>query len=239
MAKARTLVGLDVHAAKVVALAAASALLAASIAVADRGSGDKAPTASVSKQVKKLSKRVKKLQKQLNSVRGDVNNIELKAGPQGPAGAQGAQGAQGLVGPGGTEIATTARLTGGNLIVQEATDAGVPVPISGGTYTQGANEITMFLFTVSFQGPAVCTNPTSSNVTVDASGPVPNVPANEGFITISPNATETRHQTLQSCLPAPGVDTVRNLTVTARNSCDLNGEEYVLTDVKVDVLTFG
>jgi hypothetical protein len=103
----------------ILAVAVCSMLLAGSIAIADRGVGDREPAASTANQLKKLKKKVTTLEKRLGAVEGDVKDIKLTPGPQGPAGPQGTAGSQGAAGqdgqPGAPGQTGLGAIFGGNL----------------------------------------------------------------------------------------------------------------------------
>jgi Collagen triple helix repeat (20 copies) len=166
------------------------------------------------------------------------------AGAAGPAGAKGANGAAGPAGPtgapgpqgpaghdGSASIAVRARSTSQ---VTAAHGATTRIQLSGGSWTQAANDLGLLTGSITMQIPQSCTGSFGNAVVVSVDG----VPNTFAIAPMTPaNATVTV-PVVVSELMEPGADTQHTLTATLQNSCTKSGEDYIVTDAKIDVVNF-
>jgi hypothetical protein len=150
------------------------------------------------------------------------------AGPTGPAGAAGAAGPQGL--PGGATVGSRARLSGG--AVSAAKGANTSVPLSGNTWTQLPSELDLIAGSMTVQIPASCTGSFGNALVVSVDGAAttfasaPTAPAS-GTLTIPFNV---------GTLAEPAQSASHTVTTSFGNSCTKAGENYTVSDVKLDVV---
>jgi hypothetical protein len=160
-------------------------------------------------------------------------------GSQGLAGIPGLKGATGTPGPqgsaghdGSASIAATARLSGS---VTAPHGASTSVPVSGGTWTQGAGQVDLLVGSINISVPSSCTGSFGNSLVVSVDGTpqtfalAPTVPAG-GSLTM-PLVVGT--------LSEPGSAASHTLTASFANSCTKSGEDYTVSGAKLDVLAIG
>ena len=146
-------------------------------------------------------------------------------GATGPAGAPGPQGL-----PGGASVGVRARMSGG--AVSAPKGGSTSVPLSGNTWTQVANELDLIAGAMTVQLPASCTGSFGNALVVSVDGKAttfavaPTTPAS-GTVTIPFNV---------GTLAEPGQAAAHTVTTSFANSCTKDGENYTVTDVKLDVV---
>ena len=152
-----------------------------------------------------------------------ANGADGKAGPRGPAGPAGQNGNASIV----------AAATGsGSVTAPDSATTGVP--LSGGAWTQGAGDLDLITGSMTVQIPATCTGSFGNSLVVDVDG-VPNTFA------VAPTAPASGTETVPfevSELTQPGSDAHHTVTTSLANSCTKSGENYTVSNVKVDVVAF-
>jgi hypothetical protein len=156
-------------------------------------------------------------------------------GPSGPAGSNGAAGHRGSQGPAGHDgsasVVLRARGTGK---VSGPHGATTDVPLTGGSWTQAANDLNLITGSVTIQIPQTCTGSFGNAVVMSVDG-VPNTFAVAP--TAPANATVTVPVVVSEVME-PGADAHHAITAKLQNSCTKSGEDYVLTDARLDVVNF-
>lgn len=164
---------------------------------------------------------------------GNLTAKDFKAG-QLPAGATGPAGPAGPAG--GAAVVARARFTGD----QVGTSVFSPVPLTGGGYTQAANELDQFyaVATIDVPGSAACSATTQeARLTVQVGSlSVLTLALDSGLF----DDPETVQFTLQPVAAAralfePGTATPRAVTAIFFDSCD-GASRYHLRNLKVDVV---
>src|ERR1700761_2560509 len=136
-----------------------------------------------------------------------ANGTDGKAGPRGPAGPTGPAGKDGSA-----SIAAAATQSGSVTAPNSATTS---VPVSGGSWTQGAGDLDLIAGSMTVQIPATCTGSFGNSLVVDVDG-VPNTFA------VAPTAPASGTETVPfevSELTQPGSDTHHTVTTSLANSC--------------------
>ena len=156
-------------------------------------------------------------------------------GADGAPGAPGAPGPRGPVGPpghnGSGSIVATARGTGS---VTAPHQASTDVPVTGASWTQLANDVNLLTGSMSITIPASCTGSFGNALVVSVDG-TPN------SFAIAPTAPASTTQTIPlvvSELMEPGADMHHTITASLANSCTKSGEDFTVSNVKLDVLSF-
>jgi hypothetical protein len=154
------------------------------------------------------------------------------AGPTGPAGANGKAGPTGPAGADGNASVVMRSQGGGTVTAPHG--AATDIPLSGATWTQGANDLNLIAGSVTIKTPASCTGSFGNSVllsvdgTTTTFGVAPNVPVSS-TVTV-PIAVGT--------VTEPGASTPHQITAKLANSCTKSGEDYTVTGAKLDVLSF-
>jgi hypothetical protein len=155
-----------------------------------------------------------------------------RAGAAGPTGATGAGGPMGPAGHDGTgSVALRARGTSG---VTAAHGSSVNVPLTGGSWTQASNDLNLVTGSFTIGIPASCTGSFGNSIVISVDG-VPNTFA--AAPTFPANTTVTVPVVVSEIME-PGGDTQHTITAKLSNSCTKSGEDYHLTDAKIDVVNF-
>src|ERR1700751_4292980 len=106
------------------------------------------------------------------------------------------------------------------------------VPVSGGSWTQGAGDLDLIAGSMTVQIPATCTGSFGNSLVVDVDG-VPNTFA------LAPTAPASGTETVPfelSELTQTGSNTHHTVTTSLANTCTKAGENYTVSNVKVDVV---
>jgi hypothetical protein len=150
-------------------------------------------------------------------------------GQAGPTGAPGSQGAPGH--DGSSSVAMRARGTG---TVTAPHGSGTTVPLSGGTWTQAGGDLNLITGSVTLQIPQACTGSFGNAVVMSVDG----IPNTFALAPTAPANTTVTIPLVVSEVMEPGATTQHTLTAKLQNSCTKSGEDYVLTDAKIDVVNF-
>jgi hypothetical protein len=157
------------------------------------------------------------------------------AGPGGPAGPTGAAGGTGQAGPAGHDgsasIAARARGTGQVTAPHGAT---TDIPLSSAGWTQAANDLALVTGSITVHVPQSCTAAFSNPVVVYVDG----VPNTFAVAPTTPANSTVTVPVVVSELMEPGADAQHTITAKLQNSCTKAGEDYTVTDAKIDVVNF-
>jgi hypothetical protein len=157
-----------------------------------------------------------------NGVNG-VNGVNGGTGSSGPAGPPGANG--------NASIVARARDAGS---VTAPSGASTSVPLSGGTWTQGASDLDLITGSMQLGIPSSCTGSFGNALVVSVDG-VANTFASAPT---SPASTSVTIPFVTSEVMEPGTSTQHTITATLGNSCTKSGEDYTISNVKIDVVGF-
>jgi hypothetical protein len=152
-----------------------------------------------------------------------------RAGPTGPMGPMGPKGPAGKNGSGNVVVA--ARGTG---VVGAPHGTSTDVPLTGGSWTQAANDLNLITGSMSVKIPSACTGSFGNALVVSVDG-VPNTFA------LAPTAPASGTVTVPfvvSDLMEQASSTSHTITTKLTNSCTKSGEDYAISNVKIDVVTF-
>jgi hypothetical protein len=147
----------------------------------------------------------------------------------GKGGAAGAPGAAGQNGSG--SIVMKARSTG---TVTAPDGASTNVPLSGATWTQAASDLNLVTGSVDLHVPASCTGSFGNALAISVDG-VANTFA------VAPTAPASATVTVPfavSEIMEPGGSKAHTITASLGNSCTKSGENYTVSNIKIDVLAF-
>lgn len=170
-----------------------------------------------------------------NLVRRSLTAADFKPGALAKAvGAPGANGSSGSTGPAGlngnASIVLKARSTGA---VTAPHGASTAVPLSAGSWTQGSGEMNLITGSVDIGIPSTCTGSFGNSLSVAVDG-IPNTFA------VAPTAPASSTVTVPfvvSELMEPNASKQHAVTATLANSCTKSGEDFTVSNVKVDVVS--
>jgi hypothetical protein len=177
----------------------------------------------------------------LKGLKGDTGDsggdgsagLDGLAGLKGDPGPQGPQGTQGPAGKDGNgSIVAKVRL--GNTVTAPH-GSSTTVPLSGGSWTQGAGQLNLIAGTVTLAVPASCTGSFGNSLVISVDGTAntfalaPTVPA---------GTTVTMPIVVGTVSEADG-STQHTMTASFANSCTKGGEDYAVNGAKLDVIAFG
>jgi hypothetical protein len=166
---------------------------------------------------------------------GSVKNGAGASGPSGPAGAVGAAGAAGGAGPAGANgsasIVVKARDTGS---VTAPHGASTNVPLSGGSWTQGASDLNLITGSMRISIPSNCTGSFGNALIVSVDG----TPTTFASAPAAPASGTVTIPFVTSEVMEPGASAQHTITATLGNSCTKSGEDYTVSNVKIDVVSF-
>jgi hypothetical protein len=149
------------------------------------------------------------------------------AGAKGSAGAPGAQGPAGP--PGGATVIQRARSTG----AVTATHGGsTNIPLSAGGWTQAGGELDLITGSVTMHIPASCTGSFGNTLVVNVDG----TPTTVGLGPSAPASGTVTVPLVVGTLTEPASATGHQISASFANSCTKDGEDYSISDVKLDVI---
>jgi hypothetical protein len=157
---------------------------------------------------------------------GTITNggVRGPAGPQGPAGPVGPQGPGG-----GATVGARARATGS---VTGAHGANTSVPLTGNTWTQGANELDLVTGSMTVGIPASCTGSFGNALVASVDG----VPTAFATAPTAPAGSTVTIPFVIGTLSESGQSAQHTVTTSFGNSCTKDGEDFTVKDVKLDVV---
>jgi hypothetical protein len=163
-----------------------------------------------------------------NVVNGSLTTADVKPGRggKGPKGDRGNPGS-----PGGAYVGGRARSTGS---VGAPHGTSTNVPLSGDSWTQEAGELDLIAGTMTVKAPPACTGAFGNALVVSVDGKATTL----GVPPQTPPSSSTTVPLLVGTLTEPGADTQHHVTAALTNSCTKDGEDFTVTDLKLDVLKF-
>jgi hypothetical protein len=179
-------------------------------------------------------------------------------GPAGPAGPAGPTGATGSAGPGGTgpagatgpagpagpagptgpagaagSAAVQIRAVGTGSVVG-AHGASTSVPLSGGSWTQAPGELNLVVGAVKLTTPSACTGSIGNAFVISVDGAATTF----AVAPTAPAGSTVTVPIVVAGLMEPSASTSHTMTAALANSCTRAGEDFTVTDVKLDVVKF-
>ena len=154
------------------------------------------------------------------------SGLRGKEGPAGPAGPQGPAGANGSA-----SIALRARATGAVMAPHQAS---TNVPLGSATWTQAANELDMVTGSVTVTIPASCTGSFGNSLVISVDGN----PATFAPVPATPASATLTLPIVVGAVSEPGAAASHRLSAALASSCSKSGEDFKVSDVKVDVVAF-
>jgi hypothetical protein len=145
------------------------------------------------------------------------------AGPPGPTGASGQNGSANIV--------ARARGTGTITAPHGAT---TNVPLTGGSWTQGGSELSLITGSMTLGIPASCTGSYGNGLVISIDG----VPNTFGVAPTSPASTTVTVPFMVSELEDSGASAQHTITAQLADTCTKAGEDYTVSNVKLDVVNF-
>jgi FtsP/CotA-like multicopper oxidase with cupredoxin domain len=122
----------------------------------------------------------------------------------------------------------------GNGSVAAPHGASTSVPLSGASWTQAAGDLDLVVGSVTLQTPATCTGSFGNALVI-------NVDGNATTFAIAPTAPASSTVTMPIAVAGimePGASASHSVTASLANSCTKAGEDYTVSNVKLDVVKF-
>jgi hypothetical protein len=164
--------------------------------------------------------------------------LQSALGGKGGAGGKGAAGSAGPVGPqgaaghdGSASVALRARGTGG---VSAPHGAATTIPLTGGGWTQAANDVNLLTGSATMTIPQSCTGSFGNALAISVDG----IPNTFAVAPTAPAGATVTVPLVVSEVMEPGADTQHTVTAKLQNSCTKSGEDYSVSDLKLDVVNF-
>jgi hypothetical protein len=149
-----------------------------------------------------------------------------KGGGAGPAGPQGAAGHDGSA-----SVALRARSTGG---ISGPHGSTTNIPLTSGSWTQAASDLNLLTGSATLTIPQACTGSFGNAVAISVDG----IPNTFAVAPAAPAGATVTVPLVVSEVMEPGADTQHTVTAKLQNSCTKSGEDYSLSDLKLDVVNF-
>lgn len=154
-------------------------------------------------------------------------------GPKGDTGAQSATDATGATGPqglpGGAAVGVRARFTRS---VSAPKGANTSVPLTGNTWTHDANELDLITGSMTVNIPASCTGSFGNALVVSVDGTA----ARFALASTTPASGTVTMPFNVGILSEPTQATPHTVTASFGNSCTKDGENFTVSNVKLDVI---
>jgi hypothetical protein len=172
-----------------------------------------------------------------NLIKHSLTAADFKAGALAVAvkGAPGSAGPPGLTGTAGqngsASIVARARGTG---TVSAPHGATTSIPLTGGSWTQAGNELSLITGSMTLGIPSACTGSYGNGLVISVDG----VPNTFGLAPTSPASTTVTVPFVVSELEDPGASAQHAITAQLANTCTKAGEDYTVSNVKLDVVNF-
>ena len=156
-------------------------------------------------------------------------------GAGGAGGRDGAAGPPGPMGPAGHDgsasVALRARSTGSTTAPHGTSTT---VPLTGASWTQSANDLDLITGSMAVSIPASCTGSFGNSLVISVDG----TPVTFGLAPTAPASTTETVPFAVSELMEPGADTQHTIKAALANTCTKSGEDYSVSNVKIDVAAF-
>jgi hypothetical protein len=156
-------------------------------------------------------------------------------GNHGIDGTNGTNGVDGAPGPpgrdGSASIGAKARLAG---TVTAPHGASTAIPLTSNTWTQSAGELDQLAGSVTMQIPATCTGSFGNSLLINIDGTTNTFAVAPAL----PASTTVTVPFLVGTLSEPNADQQHTVTAAFASTCTKSGEDYTITDLKLDVIKF-
>jgi hypothetical protein len=149
--------------------------------------------------------------------------VKGSPGPTGPTGPAGANGT--------ASVAMRASASG---TVTAPHGASTDVPLSGASWTQGASDLNLITGSMQLGIPASCTGSFGNALIVSVDG----VANTFATAPTGPASTTATIPFVISELMEPGASKQHTVSIKLGNSCAKAGEDYKVSNVKIDVVSF-
>jgi hypothetical protein len=147
-------------------------------------------------------------------------------GPAGPAGATGPAGADGSA-----AIIARAR---GTASVSAPHGATTSVPVDTGTWTQDTGDVDLVTGSATIKTPPTCTGSFGNALAIQVDG----APATFAMAPTAPASTTMTMPIAVMAVMEPASSTSHRITASLANSCTKDGEDFAVSDLKLDVIKF-
>jgi hypothetical protein len=151
------------------------------------------------------------------------------AGPAGPTGAAGPAGPAGVDGSAAVQIRASST---GSVVAPHG--ASTSVPLTGGSWTQASGDLDLVVGSVTLQTPATCTGSFGNALII-------NVDGTATTFALAPTAPASSTVTIPVAVAGimePGASTSHTVSAALANSCTKSGEDFTVSNVKLDVVKF-
>jgi len=112
--------------------------------------------------------------------------------------------------------------------------ASTNVPLTGGTWTQAAGDLNLITGSMQLGIPSSCTGSFGNALIVSVDG----TPTTFASAPIAPASGTATIPFVTSEVMEPGSSTQHTITASLGNSCTKSGEDYTVSNVKIDVVSF-
>jgi hypothetical protein len=172
---------------------------------------------------------------QNNLIKHSLTAADFRPGALTVTGTKGAQGPQGPAGAGGQDgNASIVMASHGTGSVTAPHAATTNVPLTGASWTQGPNDVNLIMGSMSLGIPASCTGSFGNDLVVSVDG-------NPNTVAVAPTTPASTTVTVPfivSELTQPGGSQQHTITAKLANTCTGSGEDFTVSNVKVDVVNF-
>jgi hypothetical protein len=145
------------------------------------------------------------------------------AGPVGPAGRAGADGSASII--------ARARATASVTAPHGATTS---VPVDSGTWNQDPGDVDLVTGSVTIKTPSACTGSFGNSLILQVDG----APATFAVAPTAPPSGTVSMPIAVMAVMEPSSSTTHHLTASLANSCTKAGEDFGISDLKVDIVKF-
>jgi hypothetical protein len=183
-----------------------------------------------------------------NIINGTLTRSDLTAGTlggltggKGAAGGNGGRGATGAAGPAGP--AGRAGADGSAAIIARARGMGsvtaphgatTSVPVDGGTWNQDPGDVNLVTGSATITTPSTCTGSFGNALTIQIDG----APATFAAAPTAPASSTMTMPIAVMAVMEPSSSTSHRITASLANSCTKAGEDFGVSDLKLDVVKF-
>jgi hypothetical protein len=173
----------------------------------------------------------------LKGLKGDTGNSGNQGGPglsgiPGLRGETGAAGAQGPAGHDGSASIGLAARTGGSTTAPKG--AQTSIPLNGASWTQSAGELDLVTGSVTMTIPSGCTGSFGNSVVISVDGS----PLTFAVAPMAPASSTVTVPLNVGTLTEPSGDAQHTMTASFANTCTGSGQDYSVTNAKLDVVKF-
>jgi hypothetical protein len=160
---------------------------------------------------------------------GVLRGVVGLRGPAGPKGSPGTKGDPGQDGNGSVVL----RSRGTDRVVAPH-GASTDVPLTGTSWTQGANDLDLVTGSMQIETPGSCTGSFGNALVISVDG----VPTTFALAPTFPANSTLTVPVVVSDLTEPGASRPHTITAKLANTCTKSGEDYTVSNAKIDVLSF-